>query len=195
MTVKDFVKKYVALQTDSDRERFLKKHIKDEYIPYEKKITICRVILDNSCYETVISGKTETKVFRVNSPKRYFNYCIALIRYYTDLEFDPNDITEEFNLLDRNDLIDILVALISDKEVDKFKTILNMMFDDLIDRERSIGGITENLCRNVEMFLSPILKSVDEMLSPETMSKILSGILEDTIKENGNGKNKIRKNN
>lgn len=156
MEVREFVAKFKNCR-ESEREKFIEKHIlKDKYVPYAEKIDTCKSIVNISCYGKIKTGDTEKTIFKLDSPARYFSYCIAMIRNYTDLVWANDKTVEEFDLLSKYGLVDALFAYMPEKEVSTMKTILDMVLNDLMENERSVVSFVESASYGVTDILDAI---------------------------------------
>lgn len=127
MKIVDFVNIFKGTE---HKDKLIQKHITSQYMSWLLKVAEAENIIQKSCYDK--DGK-----FRLNSPLRYYLYVVTVIKNYTDLEFDDNDIIGGFNLLEENGVTDMLVGgLIND--VERFNTVLKMTFDDHMENYRSL---------------------------------------------------------
>lgn len=165
MLISEFVTKY---NESKQKNALVNKHITTNYITYETKISLARRIVDVSMYKE-INGK---KVFVPNTPVRYMLFVQALIDSYTDLEWDKTgenlDISASFNNLEKNGIVETIIAAIGD-DVSRFTTVLNMVVDDDTDLHRSIVPFLENKIEALSLFLDTISQAIE---SPEIQEKI-----------------------
>lgn len=156
MEIKEFAAKFKNCR-ENEREKFIEKHIlKDKYVPYAEKIDTCKTIVNASCYRKIKTGNDEKTIFKLDSPARYFSYCIAMIRNYTDLVWSKDKTVEEFDLLSKYGLVDALFAYMPEKEVSTMKTILDMVLNDLMENERSVVSFVESASYGVTDILDAI---------------------------------------
>lgn len=168
MQIKEFVVKYKNCCNGLERERFIEKHIlKDKYVSYAEKIDICKTIVNASCYKKIKVNESERMIFKLDSPARYFNYCIAMIRNYTDLVWTNDKVVEEFDMLQKSGLIDTLFHYMPEDEVETMKTIMSMVLDDLMENERSIVSMVDRTSDGVADMLKA-LSEVSKELTEET---------------------------
>lgn len=155
MTVKEFVKKYNSLQNKSVAIKDLK--VKS-YIPFEQKIDLCQMIIDNTCYRN-FNGKKE---YFVNSPARYMFFCLALINAYTSINVDYKNGLEDFNQLDENGLIDeIIFHQIPETEYKMMDVIMKMKMEDVYENERSMIAVLSSKLQAAEIFLQELSTQID----------------------------------
>lgn len=164
-TVKDFCKKYNETNLEQTKQALIEKVMNPHYVPYEMKITICEKIIENSYYKKNNDG---IKKLHVNSPAQYMLYCLWLVKQYTNINIDLSNSLEEFNLLNENELIDIIVNNIPDKELKEFRMILDMVENDVMQNEYEIHSFISNQVERFgELFgriAEPALNRVSEVL-------------------------------
>ncbi len=136
MDIGKFVDEYSKLKDESARERLMSKHIMTTYLPYAKKIGEAQKILDMSCYNQ------DDHSFSINTPIRYMLFIMSIVRNYTDLEFSTETGAEQFDLLEKYSITEMIINLIQD-DYEKFDVILKMMLDDLMINERSTISFIE----------------------------------------------------
>ena len=188
MSAQEFIKKYNALTSEKIKEDLLKTIVKDIYVPYENKITICEKIVAASYYiKTKDNNGIETKKMHINSPANYMFYCLNLINTYTSIEIDFNNALDEFNLLNANGCMDLIFDCISAREIQEFRMILDMVENDTIQNEYELHAFISN---QVERFgsltgyvLAPLLdklmQSIDN-IDEKTVDKLIKGINKNT---------------
>ena len=129
MKVNEFVE---GFEKASDKGKYMRKHIINDYVSYEKKISIARKIVDDT---THIEFDGEKKFF-INTPQKYMLFIISLFREYTDVIFEQN-ILSEFNALERCGATDLIPVQIGNDYL-RFKTVVDMVYDDTIQNERDL---------------------------------------------------------
>lgn len=171
MLISEFVEKYNEAK---QKNAFVNKHIVTNYITYETKISLAKNIVEISMYKD-INGK---KVFVPNTPVRYMLFVQALIDSYTDLEWDKTDdgvldVSEDFNDLEKNGLVEIIIAAIGD-DITKFTTVLNMVVDDTIDTNRSIVPFLETKFEAISMLLDTFSQALENSEIKEKINQMLA---------------------
>lgn len=166
MLISEFVEKY---NETKQKNAFVNKHIVTNYITYETKISLAKNIVEVSMYKYI----NEKKRFIPNTPVRYMLFVQALIDSYTDLEWDKTDdgvldVSEDFNNLEKNGLVEIIIAAIGD-DITKFTTVLNMVVDDETDLNRSIIPFFETKFEAVSMVFDSLSQAIE---TPEIKEKI-----------------------
>lgn len=138
MKLTAFMTAFKFRKTDEEKEKMVLEHIKNEYVPFEKKIAVAQAIVDNSFWETVVERDgTEDKKLYVNSVTKYMLTCISMIDLYTDIERQKNsgNILDDFNVLNSSGVFDLVIHNINDRELKEFNMVIQMMCDDLITNE------------------------------------------------------------
>lgn len=155
MNVEKFVKDYSKSQ---NKEGFLKKRFVNTYVDYNRKITLCTNVLRTTLFQKVkVSVDKEIEVFKQNTPATAMLFSLTLVNEYTDIDVDFKNALNEFDMLEKEGLVDLLVNSIPRLEHDKFQTILNMVRDDIYENERSLIGYLDSKLTATELGLGSIL--------------------------------------
>lgn len=139
MDIGKFIDEFVKCKDDTSKSRLVKRHIVKDYISYATKIDEAKRIIRFSSFIKDEKGKEH---FVLDSPTRYLLRTICIIRSYTDLEFDAVNSSEQFDLLDKHNVMGYVEEAIGDDCV-KFDTILKMVYDDMMINERSLASFVE----------------------------------------------------
>lgn len=177
MTVKEFVEKYNNLTTEDLKIQFLKSIIKDTYLAFENKVSICEMVVEASYYiKTKDKNGMETKKLHINSPAKYMLYRMNIINNYTMIDVDFKNGLEEFNLLNKNGLIENIFGLIPQKESEEFAAIFDMVASDVLQNEYEthafIRGQVERFGELTVATLSPLFKTLFDDLESLDENKI-----------------------
>lgn len=141
MNTKEFIEKYIEVKDDEISKReFLCQRKKEDYIPFETKVGVCETILNAVNHEKVADGVT---VWHKRSAYEYVIFTLKLIELYTDV--DVNDTIEDFNELNKLDLIDELMNMIPEKEFNEFQFVKALCNDDQQSNERNIMNVFNSL--------------------------------------------------
>lgn len=169
ITVENLVKLYDEDKT-ADKKNFYSQLKIETYIPYERKIAIAEAIF-NAGFDV-----TEEKS-KINSPKKYFFYCLGVINAYTNInvtlasdeDIDPiilaNLMYAEFNAMNSRGLFEIIFSKIQEKELTEFNTVLDMVSNDYIENNYSFHGYVDNLINSIARLLDLLSEEVNT--SPE----------------------------
>lgn len=167
-TVEEFCKQYDGFGSSQLKENFVKSIMNPHYVPYEKKIAICEKIIESSYYKTTEIDGVTTRKLHVNSPTQYILYHLYLVKEYTHIDVKFNNVLEEFNLLNKSDVIDLICGLISEKEYKEFRVLLDMIESDVMQNEYETHAfITGQVERFADLFghvALPALEKIGEAL-------------------------------
>lgn len=110
------------------KDEFLKTQIKIiPYLDYGTKMFLAQNIIDKSCLK---DGN-----LHIDSCKKYILYIYTVIKFYTNIDINEKDIMIQYDLLDRNNLVEKILKLIPEKELITFNTILDMKQNDLMNNK------------------------------------------------------------
>lgn len=131
ITVAEFVDRYERISpklqnVPNSREYYVKNAKVVDYILFKDKLAVVTRIVKATTQDS--EGN-----FRQSSPIRYILFVTELIKAYTNIQFREGlELYDDYDLLNKNGLIDQLIAAIPEAEYSEFKTLLNMTRDDLI---------------------------------------------------------------
>lgn len=162
MNVKDFIEGY---NSANNKEKYLAGHITNKYVSYATKIDECKRIIEITSYKEV-NGK---KIYWKNTPGQQFNFKTKLISYYTDIEFEPDDVVSQYDLLNELGLIENINDFIPESELIEWGNMLNICINDEYENTRSLVS-----------YLDIKLESLNEL------SNILSNSLNTALSESEN---------
>lgn len=171
ITVTEFVTRYNSLKSNDVREKYAESMIiKDKYIDYLVKQKYAQDIISISC----LDNKGHIKI---NSCKKYMMYINTLLTLYTNIEMSEKNCVAEFDMLDRENLIDTLLKYIPEEELGKFDTIMQMCYDDFMTNNYEIHAFitktADDVINRMTAMVSPL---VDEVM------KDLNGLSAEEIK-------------
>ena len=168
MKITAFMTAFKFRKTEEEKEKMVDEHIKNEYVPYEKKADVAKAIVD-SCFwqkETGDDG-VERKTLHVDSVAKHMLSCMSIIDLYTDIERQKSGgkMLEDFNLLNSSGVLDMVIRKIDQREFKEFNMILQMTIDDLMTNEyENHAYITKQVDRFgalISTALSPIISEID----------------------------------
>lgn len=171
MTVKEFVDGYNKTSINL-RDRYIKEKLEvKDYVGFKDKYELADRIINITLYEKDKEGR-DTGNIRVNSVLRYLLSILSVIDKYTNIDVDFSDIFNEYDLLDKNDLIELFVGnngLIPDKEYSEFQILLTMKLDDELQNNLSTKAFVQH---QVERFsdlsstaFKPVLDKIAESIN------------------------------
>ena len=128
MKIDIFLKFFDQKQAEGEKYNFIKSHVKDIYIPIEKKIDIANKVIDKSY--TIKSD--EEKHIYTDSVTKYISTCMALFDTYTDIErINKNNPISDFDKLNERKIFDYIIDNINQRELKEFNMVIQMVTDDL----------------------------------------------------------------
>lgn len=103
---------YSGLKTDKEKESFILKHFSKSYVPIKTKVAVCKKIISESN----------------NAVLRHVIYFLELFKLYTDIEISSDiSVEDQYDALRKYNLIDLVIALISETEFIEFNYIYNII--------------------------------------------------------------------
>lgn len=156
MNVKDFVHGY---KNARDKQKFVEQIITKHYLSYAMKIAEADQIIKYTSYNT--DGK-----YYVNSPLRYCVFIQSVLRNYTALEFDEDNVMEGFDLLEESGATDDILNGIG-IDVSRFQTVLNMKLDDITENERALVPYIEGKLEALGVLLDQFAAAYEQQQASE----------------------------
>jgi hypothetical protein len=152
-------------KTDEEKNEMIKKHLKNEYVPYEKKADIAKAIINNTYWKKEIDE--DIQHLHIDSIACYMLKCMAIVDLYTDIERQKGDgkMLEDFNTLNSYGVLDLIVQNMDQRELKEFNMILQMTQDDVIANEFEnhafISQQVERFGKLISTALAPVLSQID----------------------------------
>lgn len=172
-TVKEFVDTYNKTADDL-RETLISGVMNNRYVNYEEKVAICNKIVEKSCYVKDVTGE---KRLHFNSPGKYMTYCLWLIKEYTVLDPDSSNSLEDFNLLNKTGLLDLLIKSIDQRELEEFRMVLDLVESDLIQNEYEphtyIGKQIDRIAAIADSVGTPIVDTLQNVVGNIRWKEVL----------------------
>ena len=160
MMIDEFIRKYNTMSSDRLKKELVNGVIKRSYIPYAEKYAICNGII-KSCY-------FKDGVIHIDSVSEYMLYCLKIVENYTYLIIDYNKSVDEFDKLNKENLITIIVNSLPKQEQEEMRMVLDMVEKDVIANNYEIhsfisfqvsrfGNIIGTLCNSGLLTLNEYL--------------------------------------
>lgn len=169
INVVEFVDGYNKCSTVKAKESYLKKLNVKEYVDYEVKMALATKIVNASSFD-----QERPTVVKVNAPMRYVLFVYTVLSYYTDLDMHSDKMFAEFNMLNKNGLIDKIFNSIPEKEVSEFNSIVAMTYEDFLANYREPHSFIANQIDNLGSLLKYIPQETLDRIA-ETAGKLLNG--------------------
>ena len=146
------------IATNKNREDYLKSRLIKNYVSYEEKVSVCERIVEATSYVEV-NGQ---KIYKRNMPSRAVFFTLKLIDEYTDIDIDFNNILKDYNKLDEEGFVEILLKTIPAKEVSTWRTILEMIEDDQEVNERTMVSFLSAKSEAAQMMINSLFESIEK---------------------------------
>lgn len=182
-TVKDFFKKYNDAKSDELKGTLIKSVMNVHYVPYETKVTICEKIVESTYYIKTEKNGIKTKKLHINSSANYMLYYLNIVNQYTNIEVDFKNCLEEFNMLNKCGVLDLIINSIPEREFKEFRMILDMVESDVMQNEYEPHAFISNQVERFgELFGSiskPVMKELQKYmkdLDPNDVKAIIGSL-------------------
>lgn len=152
----------------SDKDAIMKKHITKDYISYVKKIEEAKQIV-NTANTQVIDEKKKSVI---NSPNRYFLFMCRLLKLYTDIVWDDNNVVEAFDALNKEGVFDVFMRCLPPREYAEFDTVVRMVQDDYMINYMSIVPFLDTKIDAVSGAMNIILDAISSMNGDDNVVQI-----------------------
>jgi hypothetical protein len=205
ITVKDFVKGYENC-VNAAKKRYIDEKLRViDYLPVIRKDAIAITITNRTMYkqESYIKDNGEesthkTDEFYINSFNQYILFCKIVIEEYTNLVFEDINPMNEYDLLKKSGLLDMLIVgtdkeapYIPVSETSELRQIIEMHKSDVMTNYYSPQAY---ISRQVERFgtlanltIEPLIKAfadkIDSMEDNELKGKVLEFVNKADFKE------------
>lgn len=179
MKLTPFMTMYKTKRTPEKQVEFIKEHVKNDYVPYEKKADVAKAIVKASYYQrTKNRGEIEREELHIDSVAKYMLTCLSMVDLYTDIERSKNEgkSLEEFNTLNGSGVLDLIIQNIDDRELKEFNIVLQMTCDDLMANEYENHAFIRAQVERFGSLISTALSPLIEKLDVEEIKKIISEV-------------------
>lgn len=167
MTIKDFVQEANKVANDSIKAKRIDGMLKTKkYLNIASKIDLSDKITSAALTKKDADGNEE---FHINSVTKYILHVMTMVDLYTDLEVDFKNLLAEYDLLNENGLLEVILSQIGEKEIAECQMFLDMAWNDRIQNELSTHAF---ISKQVDRFgtlagvtLSPVIASLTKTIS------------------------------
>ena len=185
MKVIDFVNGYKAIVIDKLKDSYLKDNLNvKDYIGFADKIKIAERVANSTMF--VYKDGVRTNEIRNDSIGRFLLSILVIIDNYTDLEVDFSNVTEEYDLLVKNNILPLLIGhneekqgIIPYSEIAEINTLIAMSVDDIMQNNFTTHAFIQNqVTRFGELIgftFSPLIEKLSdafEKLDDKTIEKL-----------------------
>ena len=162
MTIKEFVNNYTQIENNELQGKMVSGIISHKYVSVVVKTAFAKRIIE----EGNSSGP--------DSVGMYLLYVISVLQMYTNLDINTKKISEDYDLLQEQKLVDIIFYAIGD-DLKEYQTIFNMCRDDYEKRNYSVGGLIDKIANSIVQVGDQI---EDLMKNNPELKKILNDVKE-----------------
>ena len=174
-----FMNAYKFRKTEEEKEKFVKEHLIDNYIPYEQKADVAKAIVDASYWkdEKGTDGK-EHRVLHIDSIAKHMLTCMSLVDLFTDIERQKNDnkMLDDFNTLNGAGILDFIIQNVNQRELKEFNMILQLTCEDVIANEFEnhafISKQVDRFGKLIGFAITPFLENLDIDKIKEVVNEI-----------------------
>ena len=154
MHINDFIKEF---NDAADKEKAVKKHVINTYVPFEKKIALA-----NNIVKKVMLASNGDLVR--DTPGIYMNYILALVSLYTDIEVQKDETLEVLNSIEEHNISPLLATAIG-TDAGSLDAIIKMVVEDAINNHCDLVNFMTIKQDNIHFILDKaenILKGLPE---------------------------------
>ena len=175
-TVQEFIKKYNSFTSEKAKETFLKSVIKNNYVDFLVKKQRAALIITTSC----INEKTQR--VKIDSSKQYLLYNYTVFDLYTNIRMDIEHLHVDYDLLEKHDLVAMILKFIPKAELNKFDTVLNMCQEDFLTNSFNIQNYLDMKIDQLTLVLLEMVKPVIER-TELALNSINPEVLQNLVKQ------------
>ena len=168
MKITAFMTAYKFRKSEEEKENMVREHIKNEYVPYEKKADVAKAITDTCYWKTVKDDDgNEHRELYVDSVAKYMLTCMAVLDLYTDIERQKGDgkMLSDFNTLNEAGIFDTILQNVNQRELREFNMVLQETCNDVLTNEYEnhayISKQVNRFGKLIGEILSPIISQLD----------------------------------
>lgn len=186
ITVQEFVDTYKKTP-ERQKEAYLKSLVVTDYVPFEMKVALTQDIVQRTHMEN-------GKVF-VRTPLCEALFMMMLLREYTNIKLDKDNTMDDFNMLNKYSLIDLILMsnAIPEAEVSEFQTILDMLKVDFMTNNCRIYSVINNGIDRVSDIVNALFQPAIDKISNITEADVNEFVNSDAGKTLLNRLRKINK--
>ena len=166
MTAKEFVDGLSKMKSPEGISAYMTKNIKIyPYLPYQLKIVAAKTLVNASTFDN--EGH-----FHVDSCKKRLMFVEAVLRYYTNLHLNPDEIFGEYDLVQKNGIYDFVKSQIPERELMEFSAVVDMVYSDILTNEYEPRRFIDRQLSKLKDFSNPIAKIIKEKLDTVNVEDI-----------------------
>lgn len=130
----EFVEKYKMCKNDTQRSALLAKLEIKTYIPYTLKVNVAKGAIAEEC--------VKEEGFYSNSERRYLAFALSIVMLYTNLSIPKSVDSSIYDDIKSCGLLDDIIAVANkSKDIDEFRLLWGMIYNDLYEQNNSLNAI------------------------------------------------------
>lgn len=158
MSAKEFIDGLSKMKTDDGINAYMNKHIKIyPYLPYQIKMTVAKVLVKASTFD-------DKGHFHVDSCRKRILFVDAVLRYYTNIHLNSDEIFGEYDLVQKNGIYDYVKSQIPERELMEFSAVVDMVYSDIITNEYEPRNYIDKQLSKLKEFSNPIAQMIQKTL-------------------------------
>lgn len=138
------------------KEKYIKEHIKKDYVSYADKISDCERIA-RACHYHEVDGKSR---FRLNSPASAMMFALVMVGRYTNIELEYS--IDEYDELQKCGALGMIIGAIPEMEYDEYSTVMHMVEEDFVFAETDVASKMEDLKNAIGIVLASYVKALSD---------------------------------
>ena len=163
------VKKFVESYKKNNRMDIKNELEVNEYIGIAVKKKMAESIIEN-CTQ-IVNGKVY-----INSLDRYIFFMISVISLHTNLEFDDENVIDDYDLLCKNHLLEKIISLFKD-DYDSCQVVLDMETTDML---QSSATIESKIYAFLDDCVNILKNTTEELVKKIDLSSLENANLDNT---------------
>ena len=172
MTVKEFVEGYASAE---NKRGYVTNNLKvTDYASFNTKVAYAENIVKNTCLD-------ESGDYREDSVQLDLMIDWSTLRIYTDLQLDPQKVVEEYDMLSKSGLLNMLIDYISNETHEDSYKFTQIVYDKKSDLKNNVYEIHHFIARCI-MNLSPLVTPLLEQLG-NLLSQVDTDAITDMVKD------------
>lgn len=164
MKIEELITEYTQATRMKQKYDFSKR-IKRFYMPYGEKCALVKSIIETTSYNEV----NGIKYYKRNTNSMLFVFTMQLIKNYTDIEFETEDVAKVYDTLMESGAMNGLMNEIPEEEISILRGMVDMERDDLEVNTRSLVSFFETKADAIKLAFDSFQKVLDR---PEIQAKI-----------------------
>lgn len=165
MTIRDFVTSYNNCTNEDATDDLLNNGIQyRDYVPHAEKLATAEAIARATTHGIGSDGNFDM-TFKSNRPMRKFLTELRIVSMYTDIAVDFDDANDEYDALEQDGLIAVILNHLDPHEVHAFEDLVQLCVDDIMDNEFGWRAATDRIAQVAGTAAGPALEKLGDAIS------------------------------